>query len=72
VQEVIVSVRPSNDRTGDPGEAAIGWYFVQDGVLTMCDENGKATGETELVTEGTNVEVVAARLTKWRWASARS
>ena len=74
VQEVIVSVRPANDRTGDPGEAAIGWYIVQDGVLTMTDENAKPSDkpETALVTEGMNVEVVAARLTKKRWMSARS
>ena len=73
VQEVIVNVRPSNPATGFPGEAAIGRYFVQDGVLTMCDENGKPLGEKEtaLVTEA-NAHAVAAQLTKRRWAESRT
>jgi hypothetical protein len=40
VEGFYVTVRHS-DENGDPGQIAIGWYFVQDGMLTMCDENGK-------------------------------
>jgi hypothetical protein len=73
VESVICAVRPANDRTGDPGEGAIGWYTVQDGKLTMTDENGKSGDkpETELVTEA-NAHVVAARLTKKRWVASRN
>jgi hypothetical protein len=64
----------SNERTGDPGEAAIGWYFIQDGVLTMCDENGKPLDGvkfTAAVTEA-NARAVAAQLTKQRWSESRT
>jgi hypothetical protein len=73
VHEIIVSVRPSNSETGFPGEAAIGWYTVVEGLLTMCDEHGRAgeKPETELLTPGANAYVVAARLTKKRWAQSR-
>jgi hypothetical protein len=72
VQEVIVSVRRANDRTGDPGEAAIGWYTVVDGLLQMTDENGKVLGEklTAQVTEA-NSHAVAAQLTRQRWFESR-
>jgi hypothetical protein len=73
VESVIVTVRPPNERTGDPGEAAIGSYTVQDGVLSLTDENGKPVGEklTALVTEA-NAHAVAAQLTTKRWAESRN
>jgi hypothetical protein len=73
VQEIIVSVRPANERTGDPGEAAISWYFVQDGMLTMCDENGKPLGdkETAAVT-AENARAVAVQMTRRRWSESRA
>jgi hypothetical protein len=73
VQENIVSVRPANERTGDPGEEAISWYFVQDGMLTTCDENGKPLGdkETAMVTAD-NAHVVATQITRRRWAESRT
>ena len=70
VRSVIVTIRPANDLTGDPGMAAEGWYTVVDNLLQMTDENGKpldGTKFTAAVTEA-NAHAVAARLTKARWA----
>jgi hypothetical protein len=47
-------------RAGDPGECTIGYYSVVDGVLTMRDENGKATGKEY-------ERVVASRMTIGAW-----
>jgi hypothetical protein len=74
VQSIIMTVRPSDDRTGDPGMAAEGWYFIQGDVLTMCDERGKPLdGEkfTAVVTEA-NAHAVAAQMTKRRWSESRT
>jgi hypothetical protein len=40
VERVIVTIRPSDPETGDPGSARFGYYFVAGEFLTLCDENG--------------------------------
>jgi hypothetical protein len=67
VEGFYVTVRHS-DENGDPGQIAIGWYFVQDGMLTMCDENGKPLEglKPELLPDGVNPEAIAARLLRRR------
>jgi hypothetical protein len=40
VERVIVTIRPSDPETGDPGSARIGYYTVDGDLLTLCDENG--------------------------------
>jgi hypothetical protein len=40
VERVIVTIRPSDPETGDPGSARFGFYTVVGELLTMCDENG--------------------------------
>ena len=40
VERVIVTIRPSDPETGDPGSARFGYYTVDGELLTMTDENG--------------------------------
>ena len=40
VERVIVTIRPSDPDSGDPGSARIGYYVVEGDLLTLCDENG--------------------------------
>jgi hypothetical protein len=63
---VVVSVRNSDPRSGDPGECCISHYSVADGFVVMCDENGKPTGKKERLI-GEDADRVAARLTKEAW-----
>jgi hypothetical protein len=42
VERVIVTIRPSDPETGDPGSARIGYYTVEGELLTLTDENGTA------------------------------
>jgi hypothetical protein len=56
--------RPSN---GDAAACTIGYYFVTDGVLKMCHENGRPTGKTHRLEPGDNERVIAARLTLEAW-----
>ena len=40
IQRVIVTIRPSDPETGDPGSARIGYYTVEGELLTLCNEAG--------------------------------
>jgi hypothetical protein len=66
VHEVIVSVRPSNERTGDPGEIAQTYFIVQDGAVTLTDETGKATSKPEALPDGVDPKRVAGMLLRNR------
>ena len=39
-QRVILTIRPADPETGDPGSARFGYYTVDGELLTMTDENG--------------------------------
>jgi hypothetical protein len=54
-------------RAGDPGECTIGYYSVSDGVVTMRDESGKATGKEYRLAPGDNERIIASRLTVEAW-----
>lgn len=58
--------------SGDPGAAEIGYYTVQDGILTMRDENGKATGLSQELRPGDDPKRVAGRLARAAWAQEAS
>jgi hypothetical protein len=72
VERVIVTIRPSDPETGDPGSARIGYYTVEGELLTMTDENGTPikTDRDELVTAvlepGTDARAIAGVLTRRR------
>jgi hypothetical protein len=54
-------------RNGDLGRCEPGWYFVEDGVVTMCSEDGKPTGKTHTLAKGEDPKVIAGRLRRWAW-----
>ena len=72
VERVIVTIRPSDPETGDPGSARFGWYFVEGEFLTMCSEDGAPikTERGDLVTavleHPSDAHGVAASLTRNR------
>ena len=52
VERVIVTIRPGDPETGDPGAARFGYYIVEGDLLTMTDENGSPlkTAQDKLIT----------------------
>jgi hypothetical protein len=50
------------DRPDDPGAAEPVFYFVEDGILSMCDENGKPTGKGTALGPDNDPRRVAGRL----------
>jgi hypothetical protein len=65
VQFVWIQTRPPAN--GDLGGCQAGHYFVENGEVVMCDEDGKPTGLREVVTVGGDPRAVASRLTKRAW-----
>jgi hypothetical protein len=74
VERVIVTIRPGDPETGDPGSARFGYYTLsEDGLLlTMTDENGAAIkgDRDQLITatleNASDAHGVAASLTRRR------
>src|SRR4051794_9924107 len=55
---------------GDLGETVDAWYFVDDGVLSLCDENGKASeAKPYRLAPGEEPRRVASRLRRASWQS---
>jgi hypothetical protein len=50
-----------------PGAVEQGFYFVADGLLTMCDESGKPVGKPYRLNDGDEPHTIAGRLTRERW-----
>jgi hypothetical protein len=50
-----------------PGAAEQGFYFVVDGLLTMCTESGKPIGKPYRLAEGDNEHTIAGRLRLQVW-----
>lgn len=65
VHTVWIQTRPPSN--GDCGGTEAGHYFVEGGVLSMCDEDGKPSGITERLTTGANERAVAGRLRRQAW-----
>ena len=72
VCRVIVTTRPSDPETGDPGAAKAGFYFVEGELLTLCDENGTPIKNdqdqmiTAVLEHPSDAHGVAASLTRSR------
>jgi hypothetical protein len=49
---------------GDPGAAEPAFYFVSDGVLTLCDEHGKPERQTHQLKPDEDPRRIAGRLKK--------
>lgn len=57
--------------TGDCGEVGIGFYAVQDGIVSMYDEAGKSLGKHVALKDGDDPRAVAGRAAKEAWMKAR-
>jgi hypothetical protein len=51
-----------------PGAAEQGFYFVTDGLLTMCTESGKPIGKPYSLEEGDDPHRIAGRLRFQAWS----
>jgi hypothetical protein len=66
-----VWIQTREPRNGDLGGTEAGHYFVADGVLTMCSEDGKPTGKTHRLEPGEDPKVIAGRLRRAAWLAER-
>lgn len=69
---MIVWVQTRAPRGGDLGACEAGHYFVQDGTLVMCSEDGKPTGKTHALAAGETPKVIAGRFTRRAWEQGKS
>jgi hypothetical protein len=68
VRSVWIQIRPPRD--ADLGAVEAAYYFVADGVLSMCDENGKPTGKEHWLEPNDNAHRIAGRLAREIWRKA--
>ncbi|MEY9465831.1 hypothetical protein ABH973_006244 [Bradyrhizobium ottawaense] len=57
-------------RDGDAGAVELVHYFVADGVVTLCDENGKSTKRTAILADGDDPGRIAARMGRKAWQAS--
>jgi hypothetical protein len=55
---------------GDTGSVVETFWYVENGVLSLCSEDGVATGPSERLEPGGNERAVASRLRKREFTSA--
>jgi hypothetical protein len=60
------------DNPDDVGAVRAAYYSVTDGVLTMRDEDGNATGEPRELLPGDDPRSVAGRLARAAWSNSSS
>lgn len=59
-----ITTRPG---IGSDGACEQGWYFIRDGILTMCDKDGNPTGRTHHLAPGENPLAIAQSLRRQAW-----
>jgi hypothetical protein len=53
---------------GDLGHTEAGWYFVEDGVVVLCEESGEpCEGQTHKLAKGEDAKQIAGRLRLRVW-----
>jgi hypothetical protein len=55
---------------GDMGAVEAGHYWVADGAVTICDENGKPTGKTQRLGPNDDARKIAGRLAREAWSNS--
>jgi hypothetical protein len=70
LERVWIQTAAPQPETGFPGTVEIGYFTVENGVLTMRAETGKATGAKQALAEGDNPRVIAGRLRRVAWQKA--
>lgn len=68
IKTVWITTRTPRD--GDAGEALCGYYSVADGVVTMRDDEGKATGQSRRLEPCDDPHQIAGRMTREVWLKA--
>jgi hypothetical protein len=66
----MVTVQTRECIEGDAGEVVRGYYTVTDGVLTMCNEDGRPTGKPCKLQPGDDPRIVAKRLLRQQMLKA--
>jgi hypothetical protein len=61
---IITTKQPRGD---DPGACEIGHYTVANGMVVMCDEDGRKTGKRLALGPGDDPDKVAGRLLREQW-----
>jgi hypothetical protein len=69
---VVSGYRPGPPTNGDQGGTEAGHYYVEDGAVVMCSEDGKPTGQSERLTVGGSDRAVASRLRKRAWLAEQT
>lgn len=69
VQSFWCVVAQPSGRPGDLGETVACHYVVNDGVLWLCDEHGKAGDKRHVLADGEEPRRVASRLRRAAWQS---
>lgn len=80
VKGFICVVRQPSGAPGDLGETVDSWYFVEHGMVTLCDQQGKpitksADNHSDLsavLTTGDDPRRIASRLRRAAWQGERS
>lgn len=66
----VQTCRPRGD--GDPGGAEAAFYFLADGMLTLCDRDGKPSKSTHTLSANDDERRIAGRLFLAAWNNANS
>lgn len=70
IKRVILRTRqPIGD--GDPGRCEIGFYRIENGMVVMCDDEGRSTGKRLALGPDDNPEQVARKLLREGWLKRR-
>lgn len=67
-----VQTRRPDYEHGDQGNVEPGYFYVADGVLVICDQNGKPTGPRQPLGPSDEPRAVAGRLRLEEWRKSRN
>jgi hypothetical protein len=65
IKEVFITTRAASET--DPGAGEIGFYFIEAGVLRMCNESGKPTGSHHKLWPDDDPHRIAKKFTRDAW-----
>jgi hypothetical protein len=70
IKSLWFQTRSPRDDGVDAGEVEAGHYWVADGVVTICDEKGKPTGQEYRLGPNDDERKIAGRLAREAWSKA--